>query len=872
MKVGRSKTENMCVNEREGSEVVQLHREEVEKVEEFSYLGSTVQSNGESVREAKKRVQTRWSGWRRVSGVICDRRVSARVKGKVYRTVVRPVILYGENDLTLKQDQESLRPTITYKHLRVIQCPTFVWHMAVESHTGTIKGCFEPRPTTVNKTMGSRGLKLKEGAIPTIFIRPPCTNCGGHGTTCTACSPKGKMQSTDSQKRDSDWPPLNAAEKQNEANDEENNAQLMSAGDGHVSPTFAPLSPLKYIDDTVVCEMCGISGTRGNFYSRSKRFCSPSCSRSFSSNSKKSSILARLQGRPLRKSYAPQNNSYSQAEVTEHQSSTAFRKDANSGFNWGLHLEKHSCLAAPVSCFRHVPLCAQWEDIEVGLQVEVLNTRTALLTKVYWIATVIRLAGYKALLRYIGFEDDGSYDFWCNLGIADVHPIGWCAVNSKLLVPPQEINKRISDWKPYLRQKLVGASTIPVDFHVMMADSMKCPFRQGVRVEVVDRSLVSRTRTAVVDTVIGGRLRLIYEDAGLGASGEVLSDFWCHMLSPLIHPINWSVRVGHLIKETDKSVDMSSHPAFRKVLCDSVQSQFKKLRTVYMEGGFFKEGMKLEAIDPLNLGNICVASVRKVLFDGYLMVSIDGVETGDGSDWFCYHASSHAILPTGYCRSNDIPLTLPPGYDQATFTWTKYLKEMGAEAAPRRLFNTDVVEHGFAPGMKLEAVDLMEPLLVCVATVQRCVGRLLLLHFDGWESEFDQWVDCESPDIYPVGWCELTGYQLQPPIGPERKYIKRKTSDDSSKTSAHEKDLEAENQPEPTQPQVLPVLLADTTMQPVNLPIITFKTEPEEEIISFKVKVEEMEMETPINPDLEGNKSTGFHTPSPSLLKKESLE
>lgn len=45
-----------------------------------------------------------------------------------------------------------------------------------------------------------------------------------------------------------------------------------------------------------------------------------------------------------------------------------------------------------------VPLCAQWEDIEVGLQVEVLNTRTTLLTKVYWIATVIRLAGTKLLV------------------------------------------------------------------------------------------------------------------------------------------------------------------------------------------------------------------------------------------------------------------------------------------------------------------------------------------------------------------------------------------------------------------------------------------------------------------------------------------
>lgn len=31
-----------------------------------------------------------------------------------------------------------------------------------------------------------------------------------------------------------------------------------------------------------------------------------------------------------------------------------------------------------------------------------------------------------------------------------------------------------------------------------------------------------------------------------------------------------------------------------------------------MDGGFFEKGMKLEAIDPLNLGSICVATVQKV--------------------------------------------------------------------------------------------------------------------------------------------------------------------------------------------------------------------------------------------------------------------
>lgn len=73
--------------------------------------------------------------------------------------------------------------------------------------------------------------------------------------------------------------------------------------------------------------------------------------------------------------------------------------------------------------------------------------------------------------------------------------------------------------------------------------------------------------------------------------------------------------------------------------------------------------------------------------------------------------------------------------------------------------------------MKLEAVDLMEPRLVCVATVKRCVGRLLLIHFDGWEDEFDQWVDYDSPDIYPVGWCEIMGYQLQPPPEPGNRFL-----------------------------------------------------------------------------------------------------
>ncbi|KAK3543039.1 hypothetical protein QTP70_008749 [Hemibagrus guttatus] len=118
MKVSHSKIEYMCVNEREGSGTVMLQGEEVKKVQEFKYLGSTVQSNGECGKEVKKRVQAGWNGWRKVWGVLCDRKISARIKGKVYRTVVRPAMMYGLETVSLRKRQESELEVAELKMLR----------------------------------------------------------------------------------------------------------------------------------------------------------------------------------------------------------------------------------------------------------------------------------------------------------------------------------------------------------------------------------------------------------------------------------------------------------------------------------------------------------------------------------------------------------------------------------------------------------------------------------------------------------------------------------------------------------------------------------------------------------------------------------
>lgn len=137
--------------------------------------------------------------------------------------------------------------------------------------------------------------------------------------------------------------------------------------------------------------------------------------------------------------------------------------------------------------------------------------------------------------------------------------------------------------------KLVGANTLPVDFYIkvkvdwrsiflrkimtsaffsqatiftcssQLTESMKPSVKVGTRVEVVDPKHVSRTRVANVMAVIGGRLQLMYADQS-DAPDNAVSDFWCHTWSPLVHPIGWSLRVGHAIKAPGRSEVQFSAP------------------------------------------------------------------------------------------------------------------------------------------------------------------------------------------------------------------------------------------------------------------------------------------------------------------------
>ena len=59
-----------------------------------------------------------WNGWRRITGEICDRMVSANGKGKVFKTVVKSARLYWVEIFPLTERQEAELKVAKLKMLR----------------------------------------------------------------------------------------------------------------------------------------------------------------------------------------------------------------------------------------------------------------------------------------------------------------------------------------------------------------------------------------------------------------------------------------------------------------------------------------------------------------------------------------------------------------------------------------------------------------------------------------------------------------------------------------------------------------------------------------------------------------------------------
>ena len=71
-----------------------LEGQVVPRKDTFRYLGLMLQKDGDIDADVCHRIKAGWMKWRQASGILCDKRVPQKLKGKFYRMTIRPIMLY----------------------------------------------------------------------------------------------------------------------------------------------------------------------------------------------------------------------------------------------------------------------------------------------------------------------------------------------------------------------------------------------------------------------------------------------------------------------------------------------------------------------------------------------------------------------------------------------------------------------------------------------------------------------------------------------------------------------------------------------------------------------------------------------------------
>ncbi|XP_042323979.1 scm-like with four MBT domains protein 2 isoform X3 [Sceloporus undulatus] len=442
-------------------------------------------------------------------------------------------------------------------------------------------------------------------------------------------------------------------------------------------------------------------------------------------------------------------------------------------FNWDEYLEETGSSAAPHSSFKHVEISLQ-SSFQPGMKLEVANKHDS---DTYWVATIITTCGQLLLLRYCGYEDDRRADFWCDVMTADLHPVGWCTQNNKVLIPPKAIKEKYTDWTEFLIHDLTGSRTAP-------ANLLEGPLRGKNPVDLITVDSLIELQdfqnpfqywiVSVLDNV-GGRLRLRY----VGLEETESYDQWLFYLDYRLRPVGWCQENKYRLDPPAEIYSLKTVPEWQAALDKSLieAAKFPLPVEVFkdhadLRNHQFTVGMKLEAVDIKEPCSICPATVTKVFSNHFVQVTIDDLRPEASATMILCHADSLGIMPVQWCLKNGVHLTPPKGYSSQDFDWADYQKQCGAEAAPQLCFRNVSFNRGFTKNMKLEAVNPKNRSEICVASVSSVKGRLMWLHFEGLQVPASEYiVDVESMDIFPVGWCEANAYKL---LAPHKAILQRK--------------------------------------------------------------------------------------------------
>ncbi|XP_026818791.1 uncharacterized protein LOC113557456 isoform X2 [Rhopalosiphum maidis] len=287
------------------------------------------------------------------------------------------------------------------------------------------------------------------------------------------------------------------------------------------------------------------------------------------------------------------------------------------------------------------------------------------------------------------------------------------------------------------------------------------PFKVGQRLEGIDPEHEALFCVMSVVEVCGYRIKLHFDGY------PDIYNFWVNANCPDLFFPRWCEQNSRILqppKNYNRPFRWTDYLHIPGVTPAPKWNFPTALNTNRITNHSFYIGAKLEALDKLTRTTskqlICVATIADFL-GNRIRIHFDGW-TDDFDYWT--DITSTTIHPVGWCDKNGRSLCPPHGYDDCKgknpFSWTKYLKETNSQPVPENAFFRRPLRE-FTNSMAIEVVDIANPSLIRIAKVVDVKGDELKILYDGFDTIYAYWIEDDSPNIHPLGWCLKTNHPIE---------------------------------------------------------------------------------------------------------------
>ncbi|CAF0799119.1 unnamed protein product [Didymodactylos carnosus] len=450
-------------------------------------------------------------------------------------------------------------------------------------------------------------------------------------------------------------------------------------------------------------------------------------------------------------------------------------------FNWCSYLSLVSCRSVAEDYFDHYIFSIE-HGFKDGMKLEYLYDKQH---DYYWLIEIQLSCKNLLLLRYVGLQDnDDEYDFWCDVYQKELHPIGWCRENKKLMFPPTIVTDRNQsgtnkppsfDIEKLHEQEMNGESApaylFDKDIGLTPCDQLKV----GMILEIQGEVRPWTVWFVRIAKNQGGLLKLHY--VGLDDNE---SDFYLFYLEWRLHVIGWMAATN----STDFIYELPVHLLpnekidRQKIIQECgrniwfIPPHIFKPQDVIPKHRFIS-GMKLEVFEPSNQ-HVYPGSVGHVHNEYYFDVHIDSAVVQDNDiqqHQFCAYASHPFILPAQWATQHKLALMKTKSSRHPEDYWKLYAEKKSqadeaVDIAPERYFQLPTLSSTTSriePGMKLELIYPANSNKIVSSTVVHIADHLIWLRVDSEHGIYSV-VPINSMKIFPIGWAKYNHIDFIKPL------------------------------------------------------------------------------------------------------------